>query len=168
MEATIVLVAAMLIMHEGVVLKPYRDTTGHITIGVGHNLKAKPVKIIKSTTITHALQLLQSDIMDTVCDLDDYLPWWRELCEIRAVVLVDMAFNMGIGGLLTFKSMLAAVRLGDYREASIQMLHSRWAKQVGHRARRLAHMMKTGEVPKEVLMDHGQVWRKSTISDETK
>jgi lysozyme len=41
--------------------------------------------------------------------------------------------------------MIQALDEGDYKEASIQMMDSRWASQVGARAERLRDMMETGE-----------------------
>jgi len=57
-----------------------------------------------------------------------------------------MAFNLGIAGLLKFENTLALIRSGSYAQAAAEMVKSKWAKQVGKRADRLANMMKTGEV----------------------
>ena len=78
------------------------------------------------------------------------LPWVTQLNEVRQRVLVDMAFNMGIVGLLSFKRTLATIQAGDYQQAATMMLDSRWAGQVGQRAERLAHMMVTGKDPREL------------------
>ena len=58
---------------------------------------------------------------------------------------MDMAFNMGVPRLCKFKNMWAAVEAGDFDTASIEMLDSRWARQVKSRATKLAEAMKTGE-----------------------
>ena len=71
--------------------------------------------------------------------------WFDGLDEVRKKVLVDMAFNMGMKTLKTFKNTLKMVANGDYDGASKGMLQSKWAKQVGKRAERLAHMMRTGK-----------------------
>lgn len=65
----------------------------------------------------------------------------------RAEVLINMAFNMGVKGLLKFRRMLDAVRADDYDKAATHMLDSRWASQVGRRAVELARQMKTGQRP---------------------
>ena len=44
-----------------------------------------------------------------------------------------------------FKNTLGHIEAGRYEEASIEMLDSRWANQVGHRAKCLSDMMRTGE-----------------------
>jgi len=74
------------------------------------------------------------------------MPWWRELTENRRRILVDMAFNLGTFGLSQFRDMLAATKVGDFDGASKEMLDSKWAKQVGSRAERLAKAMKTDQI----------------------
>ena len=57
-------------------------------------------------------------------------------------VLANMAFNLGIHGLLKFVRTLNAIERGNYDEAASHMLASKWAGQVGQRAQRLAAMMR--------------------------
>lgn len=64
----------------------------------------------------------------------------------RAEVLVDMAYNLGPDGLLKFVNTLAAVERGDYARAAAGMLASKWAGQVGRRARVLAEIMRIGVI----------------------
>jgi lysozyme len=59
-------------------------------------------------------------------------------------VLVEMIFNMGVKGLMSFRRMLAALGRADYQEAAREMLNSRWAEQVGARAVELANIMREG------------------------
>ncbi|MCF2133862.1 MULTISPECIES: glycoside hydrolase family protein [Burkholderiaceae] len=122
---------------EGRRLKPYLDTVGKTTIGVGRNLT--DVGIAESECDL----LLENDVMHSVTWLDHHLPWWRSLDAVRQRVLINMAFNLG-GKLLTFADTLAAMQRGDYAKAANGMLASKWATQVGARACRLATMMRTG------------------------
>jgi lysozyme len=55
-----------------------------------------------------------------------------------------MAFNLGSAKLCAFHRMIEALSEGDFDEAATQMLNSRWAEQVGHRAIKLAQMMRYG------------------------
>ena len=126
-------------LHEGVRDRPYKDSVGKLTIGVGRNLTDKG---LKPKEIEY---LLMNDIMDCIDDLNKYLPWWRQLNEVRQRVLMDMCFNLGIGGLLGFKNTLSFIQSGDYEQASQNMLSSKWASQVGQRSRRLSEMMRTGQ-----------------------
>jgi len=64
----------------------------------------------------------------------------------RKMVLVDMIFNMGVGGVLTFEKMLSAIGRGDYVEAARQILDSKYARlDCPARAIRNAKIMETGE-----------------------
>lgn len=129
---------AELTRDEGLRLKPYRDTTGNTTIGIGRNLSGVGISLAEANA------LLDSDISRAVADLDRNLPWWKSLDGVRQRVLVNMAFNLGINGLLGFRHTLDAIRAGNFEAAANGMLASLWAKQVGQRATRLAVMMRTG------------------------
>jgi lysozyme len=59
-------------------------------------------------------------------------------------VLISMAFNLGVQGLLGFTRMLSYSQDGDYSGAAEEMLSSKWATQVGNRAVELAGMMENG------------------------
>jgi lysozyme len=124
---------------EGCRLKPYRDTVGKLTIGVGRNLE--DVGISKE----EAEMLLATDVRSAEAAVNKALPWTVNVDPIRRAVLVNMAFNLGIEGLLGFKHTLELVRAGKYEEASDAMLNSKWAEQVGPRAARLSIQMRTGE-----------------------
>jgi lysozyme len=125
-------------LHEGRRLKPYRDTVGKLTIGVGRNLTDRGISPAESDV------LLANDIDEHMRELLLAAPWIAELDEVRQRVLVDMAFNLGVPGLLKFKSTLAAIKDGRYDDAAKGMLKSLWAKQVKGRATRLAEMMRSG------------------------
>lgn len=128
-----------IILHEGKRSKPYKDTVGKLTIGVGRNLDDVG---LSDDEIEY---LLINDLKRVERGLDKSLPWWRDLDEIRQRVIIDMCFNMGLGGLLGFKNTLAKIKAHDWTAASRGMLQSKWAKQVGARALRLSNMMLTGK-----------------------
>lgn len=128
-----------LIRHEGLRLKPYTDTVGKLTIGIGRNLTDRGI------SREEAEALLDNDIVLVVDGLSRELPWWSGLDDVRQLVLADMAFNLGLAGLLRFKNTLAYVKAGRYSDAADNMLMSRWAGQVGIRAIRLANMMRSGK-----------------------
>lgn len=133
-----------LIRHEGLRLKPYTDTVGKLTIGVGRNLT--DVGLAEE----EARYLLYNDVARTVRDLSAALPWFDTLDGIRREVLINMAFNMGVAALLTFHHTLDLVKTGHYQEAADAMLQSKWAQQVGPRAHELAQQMRNGVYSQEV------------------
>jgi lysozyme len=60
-------------------------------------------------------------------------------------VLCDMAFNIGVSGLMQFRKMLAAIEANDFERAADEMKKSKWARQVPVRAAALERMMRTGQ-----------------------
>lgn len=130
---------SQLIRDEGLRLLPYVDTTGNITIGVGRNLTRNGI------TQKEAMILLEDDINTIKSLATRQWPWISTLSEPRKAVLFNMAFNMGVGGLITFIHFLDYVKEGMYDKASQAMLQSLWAKQVGERATRLSQQMESGE-----------------------
>ncbi len=125
---------------EGFAAHPYKDSVGRTTIGWGRNLDANPL------TPDEAAYLMQNDIARAVAGLNNALPWWTTLNEVRQAVLINMAFNLGIQSLLVFHHMLDAAKAGNFIEAAAQMRNSKWYGQVGDRAMRLADEMDTGEL----------------------
>jgi len=135
--------------HEGLRLKPYYDTEGIKTIGVGRNMEANPPDDELGRRVgpdgiseQEAMKLLDNDIDKCVRDVERNISSYGRLSEPRQHVLLDMCFNLGINGLLKFQNMLAAVDRGDYARAADEMLNSKWANQVKGRATRLANMMR--------------------------
>lgn len=128
-----------LIDHEGLELSLYKCTGDKWTIGVGRNLDDRGI------TEDEARYLLKNDIAIVEEELLRVKPSVADLDGVRQRVLVDMGFNLGLPILMKFQNMWAAIDDEDWIEAAEQMLDSRWAKQVGRRAVRLADAMRTGE-----------------------
>ena len=133
---------AQLKVHEGVRSKVYLDTEGIETIGVGRNLRDRGLSDDEIEL------MLANDIRDFQEEVENAFPWWLDLDDVRQRVVVDMAFNMGLGSLSKFVNTLSHIENGRYEEAGVEMLDCKWARQVGDRANVLSNMMKTGE-------DHG-------------
>lgn len=133
---------ADLIRHEGEVNHAYQDSEGYLTIGVGRLIDKR-----RGGGITHeeAMYLLDNDIKRAVDELLTQHPFVRSLGDVRQEVLANMAFNMGLPTLNQFQRMWAAIEAGHYHRAAREMLHSKWAHQVGRRATELAECMRTGE-----------------------
>jgi len=127
-----------LVRDEELRLKPYTDSVGKLTIGIGRNLTDKGI------SFQEAQGLLANDIADATADLEAKLPWTATLDDVRKGALVNMAFNLGIGGLLEFHDFLARMQRGDFSGAAGAMLDSLWARQVGARATRLSMQIQTG------------------------
>lgn len=123
-----------LIVHEGIRNLPYEDSVGVLTIGVGHNL-GKP---ISKAAIK---QILNDDIDECLSELDRVFTTWRCHPDNVQRVMVEMMFNLGAPRFQKFRKMLQALHEKDYQTASKEMLDSKWAKQVGQRAKTLSEMI---------------------------
>lgn len=123
-----------LIRDEGLRLKPYKDTVGKITIGVGRNLDDVGISPLEANT------LLENDINRTLSDLDDNAPWWRSLPEDAQRGIANMCFNMGWPRLSKFRKMLTALEENRFNDAAREALDSKWASQVGNRSERIADL----------------------------
>ena len=130
----------MLMLHEGLELKPYQCTADKTTIGVGRNLQDVGI------TEDEAKYLLQNDI-DRILKEVEHWSFLEKLNEPRQAVILDMVFNMGVTrfNANTWVKTFAAIQNEEWEKASNEMLDSKWAKQVGQRAIRLSQMMRKGE-----------------------
>lgn len=122
---------------EGLRLDLYKDTVGKHTIGYGRCLTDTGI------SLDEAEYLFRNDIIRVVDSLRR-MDFWEGLSASRQAVLINMTFCVGIYGLKQFKKMIAALRIGDYTEAGAQILDSKFAKQTGARANRLAVTMVAG------------------------
>ena len=141
----------MIKIHEGLRLRPYKCSAGRWTIGYGHNLEARGEAIPKEISIRQADDYLDADMRSAEKACEAHLPYFGALDHVRRTVLVDMCFNLGINGLRNFKRMGEAIAVGRYTRASVEMIDSKWAVQVGYRAKRLAWMMAYAKWPEDLF-----------------
>lgn len=123
-------------LHEGFRENVYMCPTGHATIGYGLNLDAGIDEELAEFILEHQLTKLYARWFAH--------RWFYELDEVRRCVIVEMTFNLGWHGFHRFKKTIQAITDGDYALAAKEMLDSRWARQVGKRARTLSRQMETG------------------------
>lgn len=156
---------SMIERHEGRKNKPYRCPAGFLSIGVGHNMEARPLPrdmhafLTKHGYLTDGMidQLLISDLGDATRDAVEVVgvKTWEGLSLARQYAIIDMAFNLGGAGLRKFKNFLSAVRLGMWVEAAGEIRASRYYRQLGgdpagtddgrlERPEEVARMIETG------------------------
>ena len=123
---------------EGYRRKPYPDTKGKLTIGVGRNLDDVGLRDDEIALC------LSNDIAVAEAVARKLFPTFDQLSDARKAVVLNMAFNMGEETLKEFVHTIGFITAGKYDAAAAGMLDSLWAKQVGVRAVRLAEAMKTG------------------------
>ncbi len=128
---------------EGVRFKPYMDTTGNITIGVGHNLSTRGV------TYATVLQILGEDMDQAEKDTVDVFgkDFFETLEDNRKIALCSLLFNLGKIRILAFQPTIALILKKDWAAVKMHLLGSKWAGQVKGRAERIASMLCDNEYP---------------------
>lgn len=121
--------------YEGYSSKAYKDTNGKLTIGWGRNLDDDGI------SVTEAEMLLDNDMAITEKELLAESFYLNAPGNVKDA-LFNMCFNLGIEGLSEFKGMISAIESHDYTKAAKAALDSKWAEQVGQRAKDVALMMR--------------------------
>jgi lysozyme len=142
----------MLKRHEGVKFKPYKDTKGFATIGVGHNIDAKGLPddieayLESYGKITQEMVdiLLDADIEDAIADCERLYPDFSNFSEVRQDALIDFVFNVGYGVAKKFSTTNRHINAGRWEKAADGLLTSLYAKQVKGRAVEIAEMLRDG------------------------
>lgn len=122
--------------HEGLSLKLYQDIKGYWTIGYGRNLSSVGI------SSQEAEFLLKNDIAKATKNVELLISNYSNLSLNRQNALIDMMFNLGLSKFRTFYSMLKAITEERFEDAAKHMLDSKWATQVGNRAKEDAELMK--------------------------
>ena len=112
---------------EGFSAVVYKCTEGFDTIGYG--TKMPITKEEAELLLEHRLKAMKAQLTSYLYDLDIKQEAWD--------ILFNMAYQLGVNGVLKFKKMIEALRVKNYKEASKQGLDSLWAKQTPNRANRL-------------------------------
>jgi lysozyme len=117
---------------EGFREKPYKCSEDVWTFGHGFTfLSVEESRVVLNMKIDKLRDTLNPSI--------------KNLTPARQDVIVNMAYNLGIVGLFSFKLMWNAIYQKDWERASKEMLNSKWSRQVGGRAKRLAEEMRKGK-----------------------
>jgi lysozyme len=127
---------ARLATEEGFRAKAYRDTVGKLTIGYGCNIDAGWSEGLARTVLGFQL--------GEVAEQLGKFAWYTHLDDVRASVLLDIGFNDGVGALLHFPKMLAAVQIGNWSTAAAELMNSEAARELPPRYRKLAEILQTG------------------------
>jgi len=116
--------------------RPYYDTQGYLTIGVGRNLTARGLSEAEIDL------LFANDLVMAKAALAVFLPGWSAPSPAVRAALLSMAFNLGQPRLMGFSRMRAALLAGDYDAAADEALASKWARQTGRRAGEIAAILR--------------------------
>ena len=133
-------------LHEGFVPKTYSDSLGKKTIGYGH-LCVEPEQWDDDKEYTkEELELVfEKDFEEALKNAESLIDS-RSINQIAKEVIIEMVFQLGIGGVGKFKKMWEALDREDYLLASTEMLDSRWAKQTPARCGKLSGKMRSSKL----------------------
>lgn len=109
----------------------YKCTEGFDTVGYGSRMPI--TKEEAELLLEYRLKAMKAQLTGYLYDID--------IKDEALDILFNMAYQLGVKGVLNFKNMIKALKDNDYKEASIQMLDSLWAKQTPNRAKRLSDRM---------------------------
>jgi GH24 family phage-related lysozyme (muramidase) len=129
--------------HEGFRNTIYSDSLGKATIGYGHLLT-------EDDDFEEGIQYDKS-LLEVLFDKDfnraaynaEQLLEGIDICDTAREIIVEMVFQLGIGGVSKFKKMFEALRKKDYNEAAEQMLDSQWRVQTPKRCEELSSLMRS-------------------------
>ena len=132
--------------HEGFRDQVYKDSLGFATIGYGH-------LVLPNDPYEEGVTYKKKDL-EEVFDSDfniaksnaNQLISGLPLHHQAKCVIIEMVFQLGIGGVSKFKNMWRALKKNDYQTASEEMLDSKWAKQTPKRAEELSSVMKSCKI----------------------
>ena len=134
-----------LIADEGYVYEIYNDHLGYPTFGVGHLITSKDKEhgqpVGTPVSEDRIMECLENDMKIVCQELDMKEPWWRNLDDNRQRILANMCFNLGYPRFSGFKNFISALQVSDFEKAAVEMMDSKWADQVGDRAKRLRDRM---------------------------
>lgn len=114
-----------LVEHEGIRKFAYTDTVGKITVGIGRNID----KDGEGLSVDECFYLMRNDIDRRYRVLMQY-DWFKMQNDARQGALIELAFNLGINGLLEFKDVIAALNPLNPGAAYKALNDSKWATEV--------------------------------------
>ena len=131
---------------EGVKYEIYKDHLGYPTFGIGHLIVESDQEygepVGTGVHLNRVNEAFDEDVAVMVDEAKKLFPDLEDLPEEAQQVIVNMTFNMGRPRLSKFKKFIAGVNAGDWEKAAVEMMDSRWAKQVGSRAERLRNRIR--------------------------
>ena len=122
----------------------YQDSLGFWTIGYGFLVDSRKGDKLP---LSVAEAWLDYKIQEKIDGLDAALPWWKDQSESVQTALLNMAYQLGVEGLVKFKTTLARLQAGDRNGAADSAMQSKWATQTPARAKRVTDMIRGSNGP---------------------
>jgi lysozyme len=148
---------AELEVEEGNKLLIYDDATGktfvkgmtligNLSVGIGINLMLPFDPLELRFLENNRISKVQAGLL--------VIPWYAALDPVRQVALADIAYNIGVHGLLGWPHFLSFMAKKDYPAAVAEIRSDKlWISQVGPtRSGRLETMIETGQWPPDIVV----------------
>tara|TARA_R100001163_G_C5060154_1_gene196917 strand:- start:531 stop:956 length:426 start_codon:yes stop_codon:yes gene_type:complete len=132
-------IAGSLKRHEGYAQHAYVCPAGATSVGYGRNLDQKHGGL--GISEEEAEYLLANDIKRSIEECESF-GWWADCPMDKRQVIIELAFQLGWPALTGFNLMLTHMASGLYDQAAAELLDSRFARQVPHRAAELAERLR--------------------------
>jgi len=131
---------------EGCKYEIYLDHLGLPTFGIGHlvteNDPEHEEEVGTPVSEERVIEVFEQDVQVTIDECKKLYDNWFDLPDEVQLILANMMFNMGRPRLSGFKKFNAAIAAKEWKEASEEMIDSRWYRQVTNRAERLVQRMR--------------------------
>ena len=135
-------IKVILDFEEGFRAVPYLCSRGYVTIGYGTKLHKRkgmnPKDFPLTINETAGAAMLDDDIREVLNGMNQSsrAKAFNALSQVRKDIILSMAYQMGITGVLKFKKTWGYIEAGKFKEASVEMLDSQWHKDTPARALR--------------------------------
>jgi lysozyme len=117
----------------------YNDTEGFATVGYGFLIDARKGVGLPRPVAEFWLRYAVNERLEA---LSKRWPAFASQPEDVQQALGNLAYNIGVAGVLGFAKMLGALERGDRKEAAEHLLDSKYATQVPNRAGRVARLLR--------------------------
>jgi lysozyme len=139
MSKAIDIATKLIKLNEGLRLEIYTCDAGFKTFGFGTNLEVlegNTNKIIdeinnfEQVKETLAVDLMQREIINCNKALKTQKWFTDDLSHFQQAIILDLAYNMGVSGVLVFNNMIKAIKQRNYGIAFAEMLDSKYHYQM--------------------------------------
>lgn len=141
----------MIIQHEGIRYRPYQDSLGLWTVGIGHLIgdgKTLPPSWNREFSQEEVMAMFEKDYAHHNRAAQN-IPGYDKLNSIGKGALTDLTFNMGPSWYKKWPNFTRAISQGDVDSAAMSLENSKWYTQVGNRAPKIVDMVENGIQAKE-------------------
>jgi GH24 family phage-related lysozyme (muramidase) len=136
----------LLAVHEGRRNRPYKDSKGLWTVGIGHLIgdgRSLPANMDRTFSEAEIDEIFSKDYAHHAAAAAK-IPGYDKINDMGKVALIDLTFNMGTAWYKKWPNFTKAMSEGDWQRASQSLQQSAWYGQVGRRAPTIVGLVRNG------------------------